>query len=147
MDKRSILILAAASLVVCSTACAQPTESASGEWYAAFGEKAGIAQLVQIFLVHVREDARLKDQFAQANFARLQEQLTDQFCHELGGPCQYTGADMKSVHEAMEIRRGDFNALVEVLEQSMVERDIPFAAQRRLLARLAPMHRDVVNVP
>ena len=41
--------------------------------------------------------------------------------------------------------KGDFNALVEVLQQSMEARGIPFGAQNRLLARLAPMHREIVT--
>ena len=46
-----------------------------------------------------------------------------------------------------EIRKGDFNALVEVLQQAMDAQGIAFTAQNRLLARLAPMHRDIINKP
>ena len=45
----------------------------------------------------------------------------------------------------LEIRRGDFNALVEVLIDAMDAKGLPFARQRELLALLAPMHRDIVN--
>ena len=41
---------------------------------------------------------------------------------------------------------GGFNALVEVLQASMAAQGVPFATQNRLLARLAPMHREIVNV-
>ena len=40
----------------------------------------------------------------------------------------------------------DFNALVEVLQAAMDAQGIPYAAQNRLLALLAPMHRDVITV-
>jgi hemoglobin len=36
--------------------------------------------------------------------------------------------------------------LVEVLQQAMDAQGIAFGVQNRLLARLAPMHRDIVNV-
>ena len=42
--------------------------------------------------------------------------------------------------------KGDFNALVEVLQASMDAQHVPFSTQNRLLARLAPMHREIVNV-
>jgi hypothetical protein len=53
----------------------------------------------------------------------------------------------QKAHDGMDIRRGDFNALVEVLQQSMDAQGITFGAQNRLLAQLAPMHRDIVNTP
>jgi hemoglobin len=36
-----------------------------------------------------------------------------------------------------------FNALVEDLQKAMSERGIPFRAQNKLLAKLAPLHRDI----
>jgi hemoglobin len=72
--------------------------------------------------------------------------LVDQFCVTLGGPCVYKGADMKSSHANLDITKGDFNALVEVLQAAMDAQGIPYAAQNRLLALLAPMHRDVITV-
>ena len=53
---------------------------------------------------------------------------------------------MKDVHADMDITKADFNALVEVLQVSMEAKGIPFGAQNRMLARLAPMHREVVTV-
>jgi hemoglobin len=34
---------------------------------------------------------------------------------------------------------------VEVLQQSMDAKRIPFTAQNRMLALLAPMHRDIIT--
>jgi hemoglobin len=52
---------------------------------------------------------------------------------------------MKLLHQDFEIRAADFNALVEVLQAAMDARGVPFAVQNRLLARFAPMHRDIIN--
>jgi hemoglobin len=70
-----------------------------------------------------------------------------QFCQVSGGPCKLAKPDMKKLHSGVDIAMADFNALVEVLQQSMDAQGIPFGVQNRLLARLAPMHRDIVNVP
>ena len=40
----------------------------------------------------------------------------------------------------------DNTLVVEVLQKSMATRNIPFSAQNRMLALLAPMHRDIINV-
>ena len=73
------------------------------------------------------------------------KQLADQFCQLAGGPCVYDGETMKKAHASMHVARADFNALVEDLQDAMDARAIPFAVQRRLLALLAPMHRDIVE--
>ncbi|WP_267463791.1 globin family protein [Sphingopyxis solisilvae] len=39
----------------------------------------------------------------------------------------------------------DMNALVENLQAAMREENIPFATQNRLLAKLAPMSRQVIT--
>ena len=56
--------------------------------------------------------------FAKADRENLVSQLTDQLCYESGGPCIYRGAPMKGVHRGLEIDKHDFNALVEVLQDS-----------------------------
>lgn len=53
---------------------------------------------------------------------------------------------MKSAHADMDINKGHFNALVEVLQSAMDAQGIPFVQQNRLLALLAPMHRDVITI-
>jgi len=47
---------------------------------------------------------------------------------------------------AGDIGRANLDALVEVLQQAMDAQVIPFNAQNKLLAQLAPMHRDIVNL-
>ena len=84
--------------------------------------------------------------FKDTNAKNLKKMLMQQFCKVSGGPCVYEGADMKSAHANMDITKTDFNALVEVLQQSMDANGIAFTTQNQLLARLAPMHRDVITV-
>jgi hemoglobin len=52
---------------------------------------------------------------------------------------------MAESHAGLGITRADFNALVEDLQTAMNARGIPFRAQNKLLAVLAPMHREVVT--
>ena len=53
--------------------------------------------------------------------------------------------DMVDAHAGMEVRHADFNSLVEDLQIAMDRRGIPTRAQNKLLAKLAPMHREVIN--
>jgi hemoglobin len=52
---------------------------------------------------------------------------------------------MKTIHADLAINRAQFNALVENLQDAMAKNDVPSREQNRLLARLAPMHREVVT--
>lgn len=114
--------------------------------FKAFGERPGLARLVEDFHVRLLADPRTGPHFKPVNAQNIKEQLTDQFCKVTGGPCVYKGADMKSAHSNLDITKSDFNALVEVLQSSMEAQGVGFSAQRQLLARLAPMHRDVITV-
>lgn len=115
--------------------------------YQALGGQPGLVKLMDDFVPRLMADPRLQPFFKDSNLTNLKEQLVSQLCMVSGGPCKYAGADMKSVHADFEIRKGDFNALVEVLQQAMDAQGIAFRAQNRLLARLAPMHRDIINTP
>ena len=130
------------------TAAAQAAATAAAApagLYQALGEKPGITRLVDDFVNRAVKDPRIGGHFKDTKPAALKESLTDQICQLSGGPCKYEGADMKSAHADMDINKGHFNALVEVLQSAMDAQGIPFAQQNRLLALLAPMHRDVIT--
>ncbi len=76
----------------------------------------------------------------------LKDSIAAQLCVVTGGPCEYEGVSMKDAHADLRIRRSDFNVLVELLQDAMDAEGIPFAQQSRLLALLAPMHRDIITV-
>ena len=123
-----------------------PAWAQSLSLYQAFGAKQGLTELVEDFHARLLADARTGPHFKPVNPKHIKEQLTEQFCAVTGGPCMYKGADMKSAHSNLDIKKSDFNALVEVLQQSMDAKGIPFGTQNKLLALLAPMHRDVITV-
>lgn len=110
-----------------------------------FGGMDGMTALMDEFMRLLLEDARMRPFFANVEHDRVKRQLAEQFCAVLGGGCAYSGRDMREAHAAFAIDRADFNALVEVLQVAMDNRGIPFRAQNKLLAKLAPMHREIVN--
>ena len=108
-----------------------------------FGELAGLTALMDDFMVQLLADPRMRPFFAETDQAAVKKHLVEQFCVILGGPCSYSGRDMKETHEGLEINRSNFNALVEDLQLVMDKRGIPFRSQNKLLAKLAPMHREI----
>lgn len=110
-----------------------------------FGGEPGLTRLMDTFMAGLLADEKMGPFFANADQVRVKRQLVEQFCVILGGDCTYTGRDMKSSHAGMGVDRADFNRLVEVLQVAMNQHDVPFSAQNKLLAKLAPMHREVVT--
>ena len=114
--------------------------------FRALGGQAGIDAIVADFVPRLAGDPRTGEFFKKTDQAHLQAMLAQQFCVVSGGGCTYTGLPMKKAHENIDVSKGDFNALVEVLQVSMSAQHVPFSTQNQLLARLAPMHREIVNV-
>lgn len=123
------------------------TAHADDSLYQAFGGQGGLVRLTDDFMVRLLADARMKRFFQDVDQKDLKEKLVKQLCEVSGGPCKYDGADMKKAHVGFDIAKADFNALVEVLQDSMDAQGVGFRTQNRMLARLAPMHREIINVP
>jgi hemoglobin len=113
--------------------------------YQAFHGKEGIQRIMDDFVPRITSDPRIKDRFATTNLDRLKLMLVQQVCYLTGGPCQYGGRDMKEVHASLGLQNLDFNALAEDLQVSMDKEKVPFAAQNRLIAKLAPMQHVIVT--
>lgn len=113
--------------------------------FEAFGGREGLDALMEDFMAILLEDPRMRPFFENVEHDRVKRQLAEQFCAILGGGCSYSGRDMRESHEGHIITRADFNALVEDLQIAMDRRGVPFRAQNALLAKLAPMHREVIT--
>ena len=144
----SLLALPALAQGTAPTTTTNPTTTtaAPAGLYQALGETAGITRLMDDFVNRLLTDPRIGGHFKEAKPQPLKDSLTRQICQLSGGPCQYTGPDMKTAHGEMDITKANFHALVEVLQAAMDAQGIAFSQQNRLLALLAPMQRDVITV-
>ncbi len=113
--------------------------------FVAFGGRAGVDAVVEDMLVRVVEDPRIGHHFADSNLVRVHQQLGDQVCELLGGPCTYGGFPMEEVHAGRGIDEAAFNHLVGHLVDAMEARGVPVPVQNRLLAKLAPMRPQVIH--
>lgn len=113
--------------------------------YNDLGGHDGVVKIAETTTDNLLADARIKDTFADTNMRRFRRLLAEQFCQVAGGPCKYTGRSMQEAHASLKLHNADFNAVVEDLQNAMDKAGVPFATQNRLLARLAPMQRDIVT--
>ena len=130
-----------AALLILTLACAPA--HADDALYKQFGEKEGLTKIVDDMYDNVLSDPRTAPYFDNAPVKRIKQKLVEQICVLLDGPCVYTGRPMRRTHEGQNIDRAAFNALVEDLQAAMDKNGVPFHAQNKLLAKLAPMYREV----
>lgn len=140
---RSRAVALGLALVLALAACA--SAPAPRGTYEALGGQDGIQAIVDDLLEEIVEDPRINQQFARTDIFRFREKLAEQLCAEAGGPCVYTGLDMREAHAGRGIDEAQFNAVVELLVRVMERRRVPVSAQNHLLRRLAPMRAQVLG--
>ena len=111
----------------------------------AFHGRDGIRRVVNDTVDRSAADPRISEIFKATDLVRLKRTLFEQVCYLMDGGCDYTGRDMITAHKDMGVQPSDMNALVENLQRAMDKERVPFGAQNRLLAILAPMKRDIVE--
>ena len=114
--------------------------------YERLGGLEAITSVVDSFVGRCAGDGRINGKFERSDVPRLKKMLVDQVCEATGGPCTYTGRDMRTTHDGMAVTAGEFDALVEDLVLTLGEFDVPRAEQEELLGLLAPMRGDIVEV-
>lgn len=113
--------------------------------FEAFHGQEGISRIVDRTIDGAVKDPRTADIFKATDLRRLRRTLKEQLCYVLGGPCDYTGRNMKQAHKDQGLQQTDFNILVEHLQAAMRAEGVTYRDQNKLLAKLAPMEPDVVE--
>lgn len=139
-------LIAATVFAIVLSACVNTPASKPVPLYERLGGKPAITAVIDDFVANVAADARINRQFAQTDIARLKRLLVEQVCAASGGPCQYTGRDMKSAHAHLKITHADFSALVEDLTRTLDKFKVPDQEKGELMSLLGPMQRDIVTV-
>jgi hemoglobin len=145
---RPLLVLL---VLPCSTAAAREATPASGpqatSLYARMGGAPVVSAVVADTIDGVVADPRLNQSFKGTNLRRVKQKLAEQVCQLTGGGCTYSGDSMQQVHAGHHIGEAEFYGLVEQLRRALRRHGVALRERNELLALLAPMKRDVVNVP
>jgi hemoglobin len=117
-----------------------------GSLYERLGGSAAISAVIDDFVARCAADARINGKFARTDIPRLTSMLVDQVTMATGGPATYTGRSMPDTHRGMGVTAGEFDALVEDLGATLDRFAVPAAERQELIAILAPIRSDVVEV-
>ena len=78
---------------------------------------------------------------------RIRQLIVDQLCAATGGPCVYTGRDMKTSHAGLGISEKDWDASVRHLVASLDKFNVPAKEKDDVLGAVGGLKKDVVEKP
>ena len=141
-----VVALAVPVLALASTTSTTKTKSL----YDRLGGKKGITAVVNDFVTKISTDTRVNSFFAAttsdpARLSKFKNNFVNQLCQASGGPCKYTGKDMKTAHAGMKITNDDFNAVVEDLTSALDKHKIGENEKNQLLGVLGPMKPEIAG--
>ena len=116
--------------------------------YTRLGGYDAIAAVVDDFIHRLATDKRFErffSGFSEDSQKRLRQHILDQFCMAAGGPCVYTGREMRTVHKGLGITEADWDAAAKHLVAALDKYKVPEAEKNELLAFVVTQKKDIVE--
>lgn len=107
-----------------------------------------LAVVVDDFIGRLVADKRFEKFFvghSEDSTKRIRQHILDQFCAATGGPCIYTGRDMKTTHKGLGITDADWDASAKHLVASLDKFKVPEKEKNELLAFVTSLKKDIVE--
>jgi hemoglobin len=142
------LCLIAVACVGVAARGARSQAAAQKSLYERLGGIDAISAVVDEFMKIAGADERINKKFARTaqDGKRVRLHFIEQVCMLTGGPCKYTGDNMKKAHRNMGMTEGEFTAGVEDLTKALDKFNVPAQEKGELLTALAQFKRDIVEV-
>lgn len=126
----------------------EPAAAGARTLYQRLGGYDAIAAVIDEFIKRMDADPKMKRflvGLSQDSAGRLRQHIVDQVCAAAGGPCVYTGRDMKTSHKGMGITEDDWNAAAGHLVASLDTFHVPDMEKKDLLAIVSSVKGDIVE--
>ena len=83
--------------------------------------------------------------FSTDSKMRIRQLIVDLICKSTGGPCVYSGRDMKTAHAGAGITKSDWDRTLQIFGEVLNKFKVPEKEQKELAALLAPLEKDIVD--
>ena len=116
--------------------------------YQRLGGYDALAGVTDDFIGRLATDPQLKHFFAGHNkegLTRIRQHVIDFLCVATGGPCSYTGQDMKTAHTGLGITEDDWNVSVKHLVATLDKFKVPDKEKGEVLAAISSLKGDIVG--
>lgn len=118
--------------------------------YERVGGYNALAAVVDDFIVRLVSDKQFEKFFiGQSNDSkkRIRQHILDQFCAATGGPCLYTGREMKTSHAGLGITNAEWDAAAKHLVASLDKFKVPEKEKGEILTFVTSLKKDIVEKP
>ena len=116
--------------------------------YARLGGYDALAAVVDDFIGRLVADKKLTKFFvghSEDSLKKIRMHVIDQLCAGAGGPCLYTGRDMKTSHHGLGITSDDWDAAANHLVETLDKFKVPAAEKGEVLAFVGTLKKDIVD--
>jgi hemoglobin len=116
--------------------------------YTRLGGYDALVAVTKDFIGRLANDPQLAKFFTGLNDtskARVEAHVIDFLCVATGGPCIYTGQDMKTAHTGLHITEADWNASAADLTETLNKFKVPQKEQSEVMAAVSGLKGDIVG--
>ena len=125
-----------------------PSRAQEKSLYERIGGYNALAAVVDDFIGRLVADKQFERFFIGHSIdskKRIRQHILDQFCAATGGPCVYTGRDMKTSHKGLGITNADWDAAAKHLSDSLDKFKVPEREKGEVLAFVTTLKKDIVE--
>jgi hemoglobin len=119
--------------------------ASSQKLFERLGGQEGIEAVVDALLVNIGADTRLKQYFNNLDQVRFKTNNVAFLCEKTGGPCSYTGGEIKRVHKSLQVTSEDFDAMMEDMSKTLDEKGVAEANKKELMDIMTSFKGDIVS--
>ena len=127
---------------------APPQAAAQASLYKRLGGYDALAAVTDDFIGRLATDPQLGRFFKGHNtegLKRIRQHVIDFLCQATGGPCAYTGQDMKTAHTGLGITEDDWNVSVKDLVATLDKFKVPEKEKGEVLGAISGLKGDIVG--
>jgi hemoglobin len=116
--------------------------------YQRLGGYDAIAAVTDEFIGRLTADEQLKRffvVFSTDSRMRTRQHVIDLVCKATGGPCVYTGREIRTAHAGAGITKSDWDRSVAIFVETLNKFKVPEREQKELAGLVTPLEKDIVE--
>jgi hemoglobin len=145
--QRTIFFGVVLSLLL-TIAGSMPSHAQEKTLYERVGGYDALAKVVDDFVGRLVMDKQFEKFFvghAEDSKKRIRQHILDLFCEKTGGPCIYTGREMRTSHAGLGITNADWDAAAKHLVASLDKFKVPEKEKGQILTFMTSLKKDIVE--
>jgi hemoglobin len=126
----------------------QMMSSQDASLYKRLGGYDALAAVTDDFIGRLATDPQLGRFFVGLSTdskVRVRQHVIDFLCKATGGPCAYTGRDMKTAHTGLNISEADWDASVKHLTATLDKFKVPEKEKGEVMSAIGGLKGDIVG--